>query len=950
MHDSVFWPSIQFASPLAEVPKLGRKRVEKAMDKIENKYAAALRSIVFQEADAFVKRLVEVKEIAKIQEARWGVQSKVQQALYALWREGWALGEQHGIEEMGLGQKPARFARFAESEDERRARELAQLRRGARIASNVTGTARELRSLGRGGGGQSAVSQPQPNVEAVDLRNSPAEQAIQQRTLQLASDVSGQTLAEIKQSLIAAVQPDTQGRTLSRSELYKQIDQSLGRGGARREIEFPNGKDSSGKRRGVWARSELIARTELTAVYSLGRVDSYLRSGLVSEVRWVSIEDLRVCPVCRSRNGMVLSLEQVAQSNPIPAHPACRCVLSPIMVTDPADEERRRDPKRRAENRQLTPLKPTWLASSALSLGVLYLLLLRGRGGVGLAGARVPTPRAPSPVGVALAVLPEAAVIGSVISGAEVGVVTVPGASTSAVVVNGVNLNTASIAQLRSLGLTTAQAVALRSRVRNLPLASLEDVMQVRGISGRTLRKLERLQLGAPRAVNLNLEQTVEGIAQGLGVNRTLAQKILEERTSGGAYTNVEELIERVRRRGGRIGPAAEQILRNPAQAQVFPVTDATARRVIQPLGVAGSLSAPVAGTGPAVTPAQASMNAQVSNLLRTLESEYQVLEAQVQAAALSLESFEPVLVSVERGTVSLARAERLVDSLSRLGATANPSVLAGRAQAFRLRINQAQSLLVQSPIVGSRAEALGQLQGLGGRTDGLSAQLASQQAQNVTRFGNYRSRLGAVLEAQRQRSLETLQGLQAESGAVSERRIAGARAEVERWQSLIQSATQAGFIRGTSEAQFRKSGTMLDSRIPGGPMIRFINDIVAYPNSSAEFRKLGAKDKQKRKKRNLVAAGLIGGGSGALLGYGGTGIVAGAKTISDLSSTLEKKNRAERYAANPKMKERVQRLISKKVTGRLLPIVLGGTAIGAGIGGTLRVRSAMKDNQGMRR
>lgn len=128
--------------------------------------------------------------------------------------------------------------------------------------------------------------------------------------------------------------------------------------------------------------------------------------------------------------------------------------------------------------------------------------------------------------------------------------------------------------------------------------------------------------------------------------------------------------------------------------------------------------------------------------------------------------------------------------------------------------------------------------------------------------------------------------------------------------------------------------------------MIRFINDIVAYPSSSVEFRKLGAKDRQKRKKRNLVAAGLIGSGLGAAGGYYTSGLLGGINSGLDLGAMLDKNDRGMRYVNNPKLRNKAFGFISKRLQKRLLPFVAGGTALGAGLGAATGVARAMRNNQ----
>lgn len=92
-------------------------------------------------------------------------------------------------------------------------------------------------------------------------------------------------------------------------------------------------------RLGAAQRAELIARSELANAYVAAQLDYARREGY-SYVRWIATTDERTCWVCASRHGRVYKLGEVVA----PAHPRCRCVLSPVaneVVEDSTGRERK---------------------------------------------------------------------------------------------------------------------------------------------------------------------------------------------------------------------------------------------------------------------------------------------------------------------------------------------------------------------------------------------------------------------------------------------------------------------------------------------------------------------------------------------------------------------------------------------------------------------------------
>jgi len=108
--------------------------------------------------------------------------------------------------------------------------------------------------------------------------------------------------------------------------------------------------DDIGKRRSV-----LIARTEIVRAHAEGQLDAFERLG-VEELgvmaEWSTAGDERVCPLCASLEGVVLTVEEA--KGLIPRHPQCRCAWLPSNVGEKTTGQRRsREEIRRAIKKSL---------------------------------------------------------------------------------------------------------------------------------------------------------------------------------------------------------------------------------------------------------------------------------------------------------------------------------------------------------------------------------------------------------------------------------------------------------------------------------------------------------------------------------------------------------------------------------------------------------------------
>ncbi|NJO63811.1 MAG: minor capsid protein [Richelia sp. RM2_1_2] len=187
-------------------------------------------------------------------------------------------------------------------------------------------------------------------VKNRSIRNTPAEDAIRARINQLSVDVTNSEWLKIKDLLEQAMSPQPgSGEPISRAELIKGIEQELG---------VKSGRYAN--------RAQTIARTELTFAYNAGRLQTYRDSGLVEAVKFYTILDERRCPICASRQELVIPLKNwrgIAANSP-PMHPNCRCVLSPVLKKEKIELK---NPNSKIENRELVPRPLLWSAAAILA-------------------------------------------------------------------------------------------------------------------------------------------------------------------------------------------------------------------------------------------------------------------------------------------------------------------------------------------------------------------------------------------------------------------------------------------------------------------------------------------------------------------------------------------------------------------------------------------------------
>lgn len=309
--DSVFhpWTASKFA---AEQPLIPIGQITAGLDRIE-----AIGPGMQATAEALTDQLLrqaQGKTVAEVQGLRWGFSPIVQRQLLSLWTSAWALGTEQGYQEM-----------VAAIPD--RAKQQAQASQFALDAQTLSLIA--------------ALLTQQPGL----IIPIGIEQAILQRVLTIAGNYSQAILDRLKGSLIAATVPVGGQQVISRAELQRQIQDTL--------------RVSS-------VRAEIIARTETTYAYNQARVQMFRQSQLVSHVRFLAIDDARTTQICRSRNGMLIQIEDttIISANKPPLHGRCRSMLSPVMsVINPTHQQWVDDPDRAWDNRQLVDLPKGWRTS-----------------------------------------------------------------------------------------------------------------------------------------------------------------------------------------------------------------------------------------------------------------------------------------------------------------------------------------------------------------------------------------------------------------------------------------------------------------------------------------------------------------------------------------------------------------------------------------------------------
>ena len=76
-------------------------------------------------------------------------------------------------------------------------------------------------------------------------------------------------------------------------------------------------------------RAQMIAATEITRIFAEGNASAWESTGFVSQQKWMTNRDDRVCPICGPRDGQLYNLKD-PEFTP-PAHVRCRCWMNPVV-------------------------------------------------------------------------------------------------------------------------------------------------------------------------------------------------------------------------------------------------------------------------------------------------------------------------------------------------------------------------------------------------------------------------------------------------------------------------------------------------------------------------------------------------------------------------------------------------------------------------------------------
>jgi len=79
------------------------------------------------------------------------------------------------------------------------------------------------------------------------------------------------------------------------------------------------------------ARAEIIAVTEASNAYINGAIQRWDDAG-VEQVRFMTVRDTHVCPICEALAGKVATVPELRVNNELPpVHARCRCFLRPVL-------------------------------------------------------------------------------------------------------------------------------------------------------------------------------------------------------------------------------------------------------------------------------------------------------------------------------------------------------------------------------------------------------------------------------------------------------------------------------------------------------------------------------------------------------------------------------------------------------------------------------------------
>jgi hypothetical protein len=365
MFDSTFSPVLaqfQDEEPIPypdDEPILPKEEIAEALDSRESRYTGLLTTVGYTSTDQWWKKVepaLEKGDRALIEKTPWQLNGNFQGLLQGLWNDTWDVGCFHAVKGLNIAtQEAANERNFSRA---------------------------EFADYPLPDYPQEPFYTAYPPNYGYPLRNTDLQGAVEQRVLYLANDVNDKTRDRIQASVMNAVsQHGAAGiPKRDRAKLLQQINLALGRQSleeikdpdvaigeklVRTSLRVPNTQTFR-------SRAKAVAETEVGAAYSLSRLQVYIQAG-VKRVRWQTLEDLRVCRRCRTRNGIVIELDTLLAQHQfafkqridptqlvIPCHPSDRCFWVALVERRKKDADMAADPGRSLENRQIEPLKGAW--------------------------------------------------------------------------------------------------------------------------------------------------------------------------------------------------------------------------------------------------------------------------------------------------------------------------------------------------------------------------------------------------------------------------------------------------------------------------------------------------------------------------------------------------------------------------------------------------------------
>jgi hypothetical protein len=302
-------------------------------DKIVNDVVTITKTEALKLTDRITTAIAQGK---KPENLTWKLHNQIQPFFLKIWKDGWALGQDHASEELQIldrGQK-GKFSR----------------------SSLLATFAKDPKDPKK------------PDLRKVPVKREAISEALnrilEDRSQWLGDRYSDDLKASITELVRRNLIPDADGKKLGKKDLYKLVEAFI-------DEEIPTGKTPEAKK-GARARATLIARTELTAATSTAKLYTYLKSGKVKAVRYANFEypapikDRRPCAVCGQRNGTILPLETqddldfILTHYKIPAHGHCQCSYVPVFNDDPDGD----DPDRAPNPANVPALAPSWSSSN----------------------------------------------------------------------------------------------------------------------------------------------------------------------------------------------------------------------------------------------------------------------------------------------------------------------------------------------------------------------------------------------------------------------------------------------------------------------------------------------------------------------------------------------------------------------------------------------------------